>query len=711
MTSISATINDDIPLPPLREELKLLKGPASFDGSPTWNIFDPVRKRYYRVGWLAFQLLSRWNSGNSGKLLRRIGAETTAELTIKDVQEFIKFLYGNSLTRDSISNSSNEFMAQYHATRVHWLMWLLKNYLFMRIPLVRPNKFIRATLPYVEWIFTRTFRVIIIACGIVGLYLTTREWDAFMSTFLYFFNMEGLVFYMLALFFLKIFHELGHAYVAARYGCHVTTMGVALLVMFPVLYTDTTDTWRLESRRQRILVGAAGMIAEIYIALLATFLWSFLPDGMLKSIAFVIATTSWIMSVAINTNIFMRFDGYYILSDFWGIENLQERAFAFGRWRMREVLFGLKIQPPEILHASMVWRLTLYAWGLWIYRAILYIGIALVVYHFFFKLLGIILFLVEIVWFILQPVYSELKIWWELRDKIIRSRHFRYFTLSMIIFALALLFPFRTTLSIPAVLKTATEVTLYSLAPGKIISVNVESGAAVNKGDVMLVLESHYLENQIMRTRSEIDVVSYRIDRRVANPEDLAETLILVGRLHELQSSLKGLLELKDTLTIRAPISGIMVDVETNLHPGRWINEELRLLTLIDPESVELTGIIDANNLNRIEKNQYAVFMPEQPEIDEIETKITEIEDTNVRNIVNLYMASTYGGKIAVRKDQSGHLIPENSSYRVKFRTESQDYPVNRVLRGQIYIAANQQSLVEYVYDTVAAVIIRETGF
>ena len=51
-------------------------------------------------------------------------------------------------------------------------------------------------------------------------------------------------------------------------GSRVTTMGVAIIVMVPVLYTDTTDAWRLRSHRQRVLIDAAGMAMELIVAVL-----------------------------------------------------------------------------------------------------------------------------------------------------------------------------------------------------------------------------------------------------------------------------------------------------------------------------------------------------------------------------------------------------------------------------------------------------------
>ena len=50
----------------------------------------------------------------------------------------------------------------------------------------------------------------------------------------------------------KIAHELGHALVAKHHGLRVSSMGVALLVLFLVLYTDNTDAWRLTDQRKKL---------------------------------------------------------------------------------------------------------------------------------------------------------------------------------------------------------------------------------------------------------------------------------------------------------------------------------------------------------------------------------------------------------------------------------------------------------------------------
>lgn len=704
---------EDFTLPALREDLQLLRGPAAVDGSLSWTIFDPVRNKYFRIGWSAFQMLSRWSVGKANKLIDRVSTETTYKPAELDLKRLIVFLQSNSLTLEPAGGDSRAYLSQYLATKPHWLVWLISHYLFFRIPLFKADRFLRRTLPYIEFIFYKPFRVTVVTCGLLGLYLAIRQWETFAGTFFYFFTLKGAVFYFIALVFIKILHELGHAYTAIRYGCRVPVIGIALLVMFPVLYTDTTDAWRLISRRQRIFVGMAGMITEFYVALFSTFLWSFLPDGMLRSIAFIFASTSWITSIAINTNIFMRFDGYYILSDILGVENLQERSFALGKWKLRELLFKLGRPAPERFPEHTQRNLIFYAWGVWIYRAILFIGIALLVYHFFFKLLGIILFAVEIIWFILLPMGKEFRVWWEMRERIWQNGRLPAIIVAIVVVLFLFFVPMRTRIDIPAILQASNRTAVHALAPGKILSVSMREKQQVAEGDILLMLESPQLENDIDNTLKELRLIELKTKRRVASPEDLANTQVLLQQIQELESKLSGLRNLREKQTIRAPISGIVVDKAVNLHEGRWVNETLPLATIIQPGKSEIVGIVDGNNLDRIAVNQSAVFYPDEAELDEIEAGVVEIVETNIAHLESPYFASLYGGEIAVREDQKQKLVPEESSYRVRLLPVGV-VPVplqDKVIRGDVYIYGKPSSFANRVYNLVASVLIRESGF
>ncbi|GBH12459.1 membrane component KefB [Pseudomonas syringae pv. actinidiae] len=87
------------------------------------------------------------------------------------------------------------------------------------------------------------------------------------------------------------------------------------------------------------------------------------------------------------------------------------------RWRLREALFGYGLPAPEPWSAAMQRRLLWWGYLSWLWRAALFFGIALAVYHLFFKLLGIFLMLVELGWFIFLPIFKECRHWWSHREQ------------------------------------------------------------------------------------------------------------------------------------------------------------------------------------------------------------------------------------------------------------------------------------------------------
>ena len=76
------------------------------------------------------------------------------------------------------------------------------------------------------------------------------------------FSTEGIVSFALALVVAKTLHEMGHALVATRLGLKVAHMGVAFVVLWPMLYTDTGESWKLRSARQRLAIATAGILTR-----------------------------------------------------------------------------------------------------------------------------------------------------------------------------------------------------------------------------------------------------------------------------------------------------------------------------------------------------------------------------------------------------------------------------------------------------------------
>ncbi len=169
------------------------------------------------------------------------------------------------------------------------IAWLVHNYLFIRIPIIQPDKFLTAALPYFRFIFTRKFFSVVMVLFFISVYLISREFGQFITTFFDFFDFEGFLLYALAIGFVKILHEMGHGFCAKYYGLPVNSMGLAFIVLFPILYTDTTHSWRLTKRVPKLKIAAAGMIVEFMVAIVATIIWAVSPEGWCKNSYFFLS--------------------------------------------------------------------------------------------------------------------------------------------------------------------------------------------------------------------------------------------------------------------------------------------------------------------------------------------------------------------------------------------------------------------------------------
>ncbi len=704
-------------LPELRGELRLMRGAAARSGEPLWLIFDPLQNRYIQIDAATRSVLQLWPQHRTPEALIAAAQDADIALDEDGLKRLIDFLQQNGLTSEPPQGGWRHYFTRATGRGRSPAAWLLHNYMFFRIPLWRPHAFLSRTLPWVVPLGSRTARAIFAIIGLAGLYLVSRQWDAYVSTFQDFFTWEGMLFMMAALMVVKAAHELGHAYTARYYGCHVPTMGVAFMLLAPLLYTDVTDAWRLRDRRQRLQIDSAGMQVELAIAAVALFLWSFLPDGPLRSIAFILSAVSIAMSLFINLNPFMKFDGYYLLSEFLGVENLQSRAFALARWKLREVLFGLGAPCPEDIPPWLRRVLILYAYATWAYRLVLFIGIALLVYHYFFKVLGVLLFAVEIAFFVLRPLWSELKVWFKMKKQIIRSRR-SLLTAGLVLAAVIALFvPWSSQVEIPAILQMAEMRNVHAEKAAQVTAVHVRHGQQVTAGQPLISLVSRDLDHALSIARTRLRLVQLRYARRAANRDDRAASLVLEQEITALIEKIKGLKREQAELTIRAPITGRVLELNPRLHPGRWLRAKERIATIGNAARQIARGYVAEENMWRIQTGARGRFLPENLLRPALDVAVEEIGVGAAEAIEIPDLASTHTGRIAVQQDpKDRRLVPLTAQYPVRLRA-GQDQPpavapssAALAARGTVQVEGRPESLASRIWRQILKVLVRESG-
>jgi putative peptide zinc metalloprotease protein len=684
---------EDIILPGLRQELRIERGAPLATGAPSWTLFDPVRHLFYQLGKLEFRIFALWQAGSLNHVRAGLAAdgvdEKEANLAIGRV---LDFSFQNSLTVTPNGPAVEQFTAQRKLRQREWWKWLVDNYLFIRIPIVKPTAFLQRTMPLVAPLWSRTSMTIFAAIALLGFGLVARQWDAFVASFLYFFNWQGLIAYGIALGGVKIIHELGHAYTATRFGVRVPTMGISLLIMMPVLYTDTTAAWRLTSRKQRMMIDCAGVGAELMVASICTLLWSFVPDGALRSGLFVLATTSWIASLAINLSPFMRYDGYYIMSDALGVPNLQPRSFALARWWLRERLFDLGEAPPEHFPKRLETGLIAYALVTWIYRLILFIGIAILVYHMFFKALGIILFIVEMVVFVGRPIMNEISAWWTRREAIGSGKRGRIWAYGLASLAVLAVLPLDRSVTAPAVLSPIGDAPLVSGDPAQIAKIHVRNGDQVAAGAAIATLLAPDLDRDAALHRVEIARLSAQMDRAMSDAQDMSNRAVLERQLKGEREALAGVESRRAKLV-------------------RWLGGAEVVARIVTPGRYDVQAYAAQDDIWRLDNGASARFVPDDPAQASRAAKLVETATSAAQSIDLPVLASTNGGPIAVAtsdKDKLKPRVPVSRLRLVAVRDDRQVSTAPQSVPGRVIIDAAGQSLLSRAVKWAGSIVARE---
>ena len=562
---------EDAPLPVLRSDIQLNEAPPEPEGAPTWTLYDPVANKYYKIGWLEFECLARFKDCRTvNELVKKVKSETTLDPEPEIVEAITRFLLQHNLVHAAGGGAPEHFETL--RERMDRPLWerILHGYLFFTVPLFKPQRFLEKTYPFLKIFLTRHFMTIVFALLAYGLFLSIQRFDELFTTFMSYLSFEGALLFLGATVIVKIIHELGHAYVATKYGVPVTVIGVAFIVMYPILYTETTNAWKLQSRRDRLYIAAGGLMAELTLASVTILLWNFLSPGVGQSLCFMIGIVSLLASFAINLNPLMKFDGYYLFSDMVEVDNLQDRSFALAKWKLRRLLWGWNDPSPEILPREKQSMLITFGYAVWIYRFFLYLGIGLLVFHIFFQPLGLILMIVELGFFIGLPILREIKVWAGRFPDIAATWRGRAVIGFCLLGLIVAIFPVSRAVEIPAVMHDGNYMRFYTPISARVDEIAVTTGQAVEKGDLLFRLSSPQLDFNIGLVSQKLENLLEIRRNSQATLELARKRLTIDSEIEKTRKELGGYYKIQDQLEIRAPFSGLELPYSSrrDMRPG-----------------------------------------------------------------------------------------------------------------------------------------------
>ena len=286
------------------------------------------------------------------------------------------------------------------------------------------------------------------------------------------------------------------------------------------------------------------------------------------------------------------------------------------------------------------------------------------VYHFAFKLLGILLFCLEIGLLLVAPVARELMEWRRIPSPL---RSPRRMTLSLGLIGAALLLlavPMPGRVSVPAVLTPADLAKLYAERAGRIVAVHAAPGDQLQAGEVLMDLEAPKLKSEIEIASIRKTLLEAKLQGAISDPKTLEQSVVLRGEISSLEASLKGLMSLDGTLDLKSPITGRVLQMPPDLHAGRWIEKGALLALVSSGKEHSVKGYIDEADLERLRTASAGRFIPDDIQLQSFPVSLVRIAPANSPVIEIAELAATQGGPIPIRSDAAKTLIPQHPQYR-----------------------------------------------
>ena len=247
----------------LRRDIQLFPGQPDENGMPTWVLFDPVTDKYFRLQEREYLMISLLYENRLVDEFYDRSISLGSTIDRNGVFNVISFLMGNNLMMPVYGSTESRLILQREASESKFWTRVLYSYLFLKIPLFNPDAFLSRTAPFVLTVFNKWTLLMLALISLSGYLSAVANWSRLVEAVLASMSFSGLLKYAIAITAMKAFHELSHAYVAKSFGIRVRRFGIGIMVFFPRLYTDITDSWRITDRKSKALIDASGIFFEL----------------------------------------------------------------------------------------------------------------------------------------------------------------------------------------------------------------------------------------------------------------------------------------------------------------------------------------------------------------------------------------------------------------------------------------------------------------
>ncbi|MCV6611939.1 MAG: hypothetical protein OIF55_14275 [Amphritea sp.] len=627
-----------------------------------WYVVCDVRQgRYLRIDPAVHSLIARLNGLTISEIISQI-EQTTPEL-LPDNQAVVRILsqlFQAGMLQDQLPVRARQLLQQVSSTSKPGLLQRF-NPLSVKIPLGNPDRLIHwicERLPgaFLHWAMLWCLVVGIgILLGLMHSDTLLNELDSDIIT------PSNLLQLTLLFILMKVIHELAHGVAVRSFGGTVNEMGISLLVLAPVPYTDTSSAWLFQDKYKRILVGLAGMLVELFIAAVALCIWLLTAPGVVHDLALHLFIIGAVSSLLFNGNPFLKFDGYYVLQDWVEIPNLYSRSSAYYVYLIQRYLLGIaEARSPVSANGEAAW-FVVYGLLALLNRLVL-LGVIVFYLLEHFLIIGMLLAGWALLTQLCLPCWRGLRFLFVSEQ--LSGRRFRgaaaFFLCLMSAYVVLYLTPVTLRTHSEGVVWVSPEAEIYSEADGFVEQIVALPGSQVETGQLLLKLNPERLEARVRKLEARhrelsLEIAAQSLNRRMVS--DIARM-----DLATVEAQLQLLQQQKQSLAIRARVAGLFVVPDAEQLVGRYIERGTLLGYVYGPQQRIVRAAIQQKNIGLIQQQtltaeiRVASLMTQT-----IPSHITRQQPGGSHRLPNQALGAAGGGTLAVQRTGEGLQTVENT--------------------------------------------------
>jgi putative peptide zinc metalloprotease protein len=657
--------------PKLRSHVQITR--QHYRGRRWHVVHDPTSNQFYRLNPIAYDFIgmldgardveTAWNAS-----LQKFG---DAAPTQNEIIQLIGQLYQSNLLSVDTSPETEQLLRRGRERFKRKAAAQAIGIMYLKIRAFNPDRILTACEPVLRPILNKWGFLgwcVLLLSAIYGL---LPHWDKLVENFSNqrIFDPQFLWLVPLAYVITKAIHEFGHGVICKRFGGQVPEFGFMLLVLFPSPFVDASAAWAFPNKWQRVAVGAGGMLFELTVASLASFVWVWTQNNgadhsVLSRLAFNVMLSSSLATVLFNANPLMRFDGYYILADLVETPNLAQRSTKMLLQLVQKYIFRIKnIQFPTTQTGE---RNILIVYGILAgaYRVFLFFSITLYILGQFFALGLILAIWTAAAWFIL-PVGKLIH--WLATSGQIGEHRFRAVatTLGLIATAIVIfgIIPMPDRRHGTGIVESVTRDSLHYGTEGFLVQVHKRPGEHVKKDEPIATLESRELLERQRSIRSQLDEYLV-LERDAISKNDPASAGMAVERIHVAQDNLEEIQRRIGELVVRAPHDGVVAGADPAMRLGGFVKRGEQCCDIVDPTDIRVAATLDQRQAEWLFEKSVHEGLPLECQIrlvsdvnQVLDAKSFTVVEAGQRVLPSAALGFQGGGSFEVdTKDESGRV-------------------------------------------------------